>query len=196
MSSFLSLKMITCLIGNFLSLRNSLYVGSSHSVGNGTYNQPLKLEIRDPSLIKIIDHLKDVIDNHPKYYELFKFPEYLLKYSKTSSHTGHFIEYYFCWLNVNLKTMSQHEPLNNFMKKWDYLCTHLLGQANEGIMKLNGYQFKLKLQLNSTFKKSKKYPVLNVPLDRDSLESEIQMRQLGKFFYSLKQSSKGESLYE
>jgi hypothetical protein len=169
---------------------------SNNTVGHATYNQPLKLEIRDPSLIKIIDHLKDVIDNHPKYYEIYKFPEYLLKYSKSSHQAGHFIEYYFCWLNVNLKTLSQHEPLANFMKKWDYLCRHLLGQANEQIMKPNGYHFKLKLQLNPTLRRTKRYPTINVPLNDDSDDADHQCRSLGKFFYTLKQSSQGESAYE
>ena len=165
------------------------------TVGNGTYNQPLKLEIRDPALIKIIDHLKDVIDNHPKYYELFKFPEYLLKYSKSASQTGHFIEYYFCWLNVHLKTLSQDEPLAHFLKKWEFICKNLLRAANEHIMKPNGYQFKLKLELEAKIKRGKKYPVIHVPLD-DTSESERQLRSLGSFFYSLKLSSKGQSAYE
>lgn len=172
-----------------------MFVIFFEKVGNGTYNQPLKLEIRDPALIKIIDHLKDVIDNHPKYYELFKFPEYLLKYSKSSSQTGHFIEYYFCWLNVKLKTLSQDEPLAHFLKKWEFICKNLLRAANENIMKPNGYQFKLRLEIAAKVKKGKKYPIINVPLD-DNPESEKQLRSLGSFFYSLKLSSKGQSAYE
>lgn len=108
-------------------------------VGNGLYNQPYKMEIRDPSLVKIIDHLKDIIDNHPAYYDLFKFPDYLLKFSKSSSNTGHFIEYFFCWLNVNLKTLSRHEPISKFMTKWEYICLNIIESANIHVMRPNGY---------------------------------------------------------
>lgn len=118
-----------------------------------------------------------------------------MKYSKSASQSGHFIEYYFCWLNVQLKTLSQDEPLAHFMKKWEFICRNLLRAANEHIMKPNGYQFKLKLELAAKLKRGKKYPFINVPLE-ETHEAEKQMKALGSFFYSLKLSSRGQSAYE
>lgn len=155
----------------------------------------MKLEIRDPALIKIIDHLKDEINNDPSYYTKFGIPEYLKATSKTSSHSGHFIEFYFGWLNVHFKTLSQDIPLTSFLKKWEFICKHLLREGNEIIMKPNGYQLKLKLELTAKVKRGKKYPVINVPLN-DTPDSEKQLKSLGSFFYNLKLSSRGQSAYE
>ena len=158
--------------------------------GNGTYNQPFKMEFRDPSLIKIIDHLKDIIDNHPHYYEIFKFPEYLLKYSKSSNQTGHFIEYYFCWLNVNLKTLSRVEPLGKFMAKWEFICKSILEPANNEILLPNGYQFKLRFEnTRQSSKRTNKYQSLTVPFaDSD------QVKKFGNFFYSMHNAKKQENI--
>jgi hypothetical protein len=148
------------------------------------------MEIRDPSLIKIIDHLKDVIDNNSKFYEIFKFPDYLLKFSKSSSHTGHFIEYFFCWLNINLKTLSKREPGKQFLKKWEFICMKIIEQANQEILRPHGYQIKLRLEAVKTYRRTK-YKVINIPFDNLLL-----LRELGSYFHNLIHSGKADSYYE
>lgn len=148
------------------------------------------MEIRDPSLIKIIDHLKDVIDNNSNFYDIFKFPDYLLKFSKSSSQAGHFIEYFFCWLNVNLKTLSKREPTAKFLRKWEFICMKIIHQANEEILRLHGYQIKLKFEAVKSYRRTK-YKVINVPFDNLYL-----LRELGVYFHNLIQSNKADSCYE
>lgn len=160
--------------------------------GSGSYNQPFKMEIRDPLMIKTIDHLKDVIDNLQRYYEIFKFPDYLIKTSKSTAQSGHFIEYYFCWLNVNLKTLSRREPLGKFMAKWEHICVDIIQTANIEVFRPNGYQLKLRFEL-TTKGRSNRYPYLLVPLDKEHKED---LKSLGTYFYYLRRSSRLDHDYE
>lgn len=156
--------------------------------GNGSYNSPFKMEYRDPSLIKLIDHLKDIIENDSSYPELFSIPKYFLRSSKSTSQSGHFIEYFFGWLNVNLKTLSRHDPFR-FYRRWRDVCNYLK-LANELIMRPNGYQFKLRFLLSKEGKRRVKKKV-TVPFD-----SPKEIDQLGNFFYSLIHYLKEGASYE
>jgi hypothetical protein len=45
-------------------------------IGKGEYNKPLKLEIKDPHLVKLIDHLKDLILCDDSFLKTFKIPDF------------------------------------------------------------------------------------------------------------------------
>ena len=45
-------------------------------IGSASYNKPLKLEIKDPHLVKMIDHLKSLVIEDEIYYDYFKIPVY------------------------------------------------------------------------------------------------------------------------
>ena len=172
--------------------------------GNGTYNQPFKMEIRDPSLIKLIDYLKDKVPSST-VSEGFRdhFPEYLSKFSKSSSERYHAIELYFSWLNINLKTLSRNEPLGKFLDKWEAIITQLVEGANTEFLRPNGFLMKLKLELMNE-KKSSRYLEIIVPLgdQRDSLTEPkdktepSSINKFGNFYYRLLNSEKTEMQYE
>lgn len=68
----------------------------------------------------------------------------------------------------------------------------ILEKANKNILRPNGYQFKLKLELvRNLSRKKNRYPVLDV-----SFDNLAKMRSLGQFFYQINRNSIEDATYE
>lgn len=83
------------------NIKNSLFPASFPIIGDTTYNKPIKLDLKDPHMVKLIDHLKDLILDDETYLDTFKIPVYLTNKVRVSKQEAHFIEYFFCVLTTH-----------------------------------------------------------------------------------------------
>lgn len=132
-------------------------------VGNGTYNRPFKLEMKDPLMTKTIDHLKTVVADNKAYLKEFEVPLYILEKVEQRDVSSHLLEYYFCALNGLLKCLSCYDLQHRFKRSLEKICD-FLEQANVKLLDGSGYILRLELIVEKNLQKRKKMDIIPVLL--------------------------------
>lgn len=127
----------------------------------------MKIEIRDPHFLKILDYLKSRIKTQDDYLKLFGIPTYLINENVMKKQKAHFFEYFFCMLNSMLKSLSRYNTKSMFLCKFFRICEYL-DLANKEFMEENGFHFSLKLILEKYIAEIefKKKLIINIPLQK------------------------------
>lgn len=118
-------------------------------LGTGSYNKPFKLEMKDPNVIKVIDYLKDFVNDDEGLYAQFDIPCYLRNAVIDSRLGSHFLEFYFCLLVAKMKSCTTNCPkrifLKNFKEFGNFIC-----KGNQVLFMKEGFELQVNLHISRT----------------------------------------------
>ena len=123
-------------------------------IGEAWYEKPLKLNLKNPNIIKLIDYLKDYVVDDKEYFEEFGIPEYLRSaVIDVESFGTHFLEFYFCVLAFRFKGCTSNQPQEVFVRRFAKL-NNMVYNGNVKLFNKVGFEMQIKLYLVRKFCKS------------------------------------------